>query len=220
MATDPRLAASRARPSANFNPPPIPQEKPTSPWIPFAISLLLLLACVGGLFFYIDTQFKSLESKLLKTNDFVIAMDKRLKNIEGTINSSNNEDASMGAKLLNLESRVSKAEKSVGWNASRIEKQITATEEVQSSVSGVSSKVNSQGSNISTNTTKIAELEQATSQDPSAALAEKVQTNTRAIETIDAHRSRMSSAIQKVQSDVARLIRLYEKDNPTAKRVQ
>ena len=47
----------------------------------------------------------------------------------------------------------------------------------------------------------------------------RVSTNTQSIEAIDAHRGRLGSAIQKVQGDTARLIRLYQKDNPSAKRV-
>lgn len=226
-ADEAKLSASRPRPSANYNPPPPPASKPTSPWIPFVISFFLIAGAAGGLFYYMDMQFKNLEGKLLKTNDFVINMDKRLKSIEDTIADSDAQaeqaGSSLTSKMLNLESRMSKAEKGIGWNSSRIGKQESTMESLNSSVSNVSSSMNAQASKISGNTSKIAELnskfDTLSGQDPTAALSAQVQSNQQAIETIDAHRSRMSSAIQQVQSDVARLIRLYEKDNPSAKRV-
>jgi len=222
------MPADRPRPSPNFNPAPMPpmaQDTPTSPWVPFIISFLLIAGSAGGLFYYMDEQFKKIEASILKTNDFVLDMNQRLKKIEGDIAASDaeadQEGSSLTSKMLNLESRVSKAEKNVGWNSSRISKQITDIENMQSTVDQVSSSVSSQSSKISANTAKIAEL--ANKEDGSAAvtaLGQQIEANKQAIDTIDAHRTRLSAAIQKVQSDTARLIRLYEKDNPTAKRVQ
>lgn len=227
MPADPRLSASRPpRASANYaQPPMMPPQQQSSPWVPFSIALVLILAVAGGLFFYMDMQFKNLEGKLLKTNDFVIKMDERLKKIEDNISQSDAqaqaEGSSLTSRLMSLENRVTKANKDIQWNNSRIEKQESATEEVKSSVSSVSSSVQAQNSKISANTSEIEALKANSGPNPDVAnLTAKVEANAQAIETIDAHRSRMSSAIQQIQSDVARLIRLYEKDNPTAKRVQ
>lgn len=225
-ADEAKLSATRPRPSANYAPPP-PGNQPTSPWIPFVISFLLIAGAAGGLFYYMDMQFKNLEGKLLKTNDFVINMDKRLKTIEDNIAASDAEaeeaGSSLTSKVMNLEARMVKAEKGIGWNSSRIGKQESTMESLNSSVRDVNSSMNAQASKISGNTSKIAELnskfDTLSGEDPTAALSAQVHSNQQAIETIDAHRSRMSSAIQQVQSDVARLIRLYEKDNPSAKRV-
>ncbi len=226
-----KLSATRPRPSGNFTPSPAPvaQNKTTSPWIPFSVSVVLLAATAGGLFYYMDQQIKSLqgiETKLLKTNEFVLAMDKRLKKIEDSIASSDAEaeaaGSSLTSKMLNLESRMSEAEKGIGWNSSRINKQTTSVETIETRLSELSSSVNSQSSKITENSNKIAQLsnQENPAEALTAQLSEQVESNRQAIETMDAHRSRMSSAIQKVQADVARLIRLYEKDNPSAKRVQ
>ncbi len=227
MATDPRLSASRPpRASANYaQPPMMPPQKQASPWVPFSIAFILILGVAGGLFFYMDMQFKNLEGKLLKTNDFVIKMDERLKKIEGSIADSDAqaqaEGSSLTSRLISLESRVSKLNKEAQWNSSRIDKQEGAVDEVKSSVSSVTSSVQAQSSKISSNTFEIQALKQNSGPSPDVTnLVSKVEANAQAIDTIDAHRSRMSSTIQQIQQDVARLIRLYEKDNPTAKRVQ
>lgn len=227
-ADEAKISATRSRPTPTMNQVPVIQEKPASPWVPFSFAIVLILATAGGLFYYMDMQFKSvkntLETKLLKTNDFVVAMDKRLKKIEDSISASDADadaqGSSLTSKMLNLESRLATAEKNVGWNSSRVAKQVDSITTMESSVSSMSATVNSQASKVSANTTRIEEL--ANKDTGAAAVAElskKVEANGQAIETIDAHRSRLSSAIQTVQSDTARLIRLYEKDNPSAKRV-
>lgn len=224
-ADEAKLSATRSRPSPTFAPAPIPQSAPTSPWIPFMISFVLIAGAAGGLFYYMDEQFKKIEASILKTNDFVLDMNQRLKKIEGDIAASdaqaNQEGSSLTSKMMNLESRLTSAEKNIGWNSSRVSKQVTDIENMQATVNDVSANVSSQSSKISANTAKITEL--ANKEDGSAAvveLSQKIESNSQAIQTIDAHRTRLSDAIQKVQSDTARLIRLYEKDNPTAKRVQ
>jgi len=239
-----KISATRSRPT--YSPTPIPQEKSLSPWIPFIVSFVLIAVTAAGLFFYMDEQFKKMEASLLKTNDFVLDMNQRLKKIEGDITASDAEaeqaGSSLTSKVMNLESRLAETEKSVSWNSSRITKQITDSEgiqttvnqvsnnmkEVQSTLNQLSENVSSQASKVSNNTIKIAEQADkiaalTNKEDGSAALTaltQKVETNTQAIGTIDAHRTRLSEAIQKVQADTARLIRLYEKDNPTATRVQ
>lgn len=224
-ADEAKLSATRSRPSPNFAPAPAPQNSSTSPWIPFMISFVLIAGSAAGLFYYMDEQFKKIEASILKTNDFVLDMNQRLKKIEGDIAASDAQadqaGSSLTSKMMNLESRVSAAEKSIGWNSSRVSKQVTDIESMQTSVSDVNTSVNKQSDKISDNSAKIAEL--SNKEDSSAAITElnqKVESNAQAIQTIDAHRTRLSDAIQKVQSDTARLIRLYEKDNPSAKRVQ
>lgn len=243
-ADEAKISATRSRP--NYNPIPMPQEKSPSPWIPFIVSIVLIAVTAGGLFFYMDEQFKKIEASILKTNDFVLDMNQRLKKIEGDITASDAEaeqaGSSLTSKVMNLESRLAEAEKSVSWNSSRTTKQIADIEAMQatvnqasdsikgmqSTVNQLSDSINSQASKVSSNTIKIAEQADkitalANKEDGSAAvtaLTQKVETNTQAIQTIDAHRTRLSEAIQKVQADTARLIRLYEKDNPTATRVQ
>ena len=65
MPADPRLSASRPpRASANYaQPPMMPPQQQTSPWVPFSIAFVLILGVAGGLFFFMDRQFKNLESK-------------------------------------------------------------------------------------------------------------------------------------------------------------
>src|SRR5690606_643091 len=151
-------------------------------WIPFMISFVLIAGAAGGLFYYMDEQFKKIEASILKTNDFVLDMNQRLKKIEGDIAASdaqaNQEGSSLTSKMMNLEARLTSAEKNIGWNSSRVSKQVTDIENMQATVNDVSTNVSNQSSKISANTAKINEL--ANKEDGSAAVAElsqKIESN-------------------------------------------
>ncbi len=238
MPTDTQHSAPRRNTQPAYTPPQ-PVEKQISPWIPFAITFLLITAVAAGLFFFIDSKFDESQTSLLKTNNFVVALDTRLKKIEDNIAQSdaqaNAEGSSLTGKLMNLETRIIEAEKNIESNKASTSRQASAVEEIRSSVNQVSNNLSDQNSKITANSTKVEALSQqitsvtntanaassaaTTASNSVETLDQKVQSNTQAIETIDAHRTRMSSAIQSTQADVARLIRLYEKDNPEVKRV-
>ena len=210
-----------------------------SPWIPFALSVILISAGLGGLYYYNDLETKKIKASLLKTNDFVMGLDKRVAILEDKLTKSDanadNAGSSITGKLINLENRLNTAEKSVAknnkgmsWNSNRIGKQNTSMEtletsvnEMEDSVTEVSASVDTQKRTVSSNTIEIQALADkvGTSVSTVNGMDKRVSTNTQSIEAIDAHRGRLGSAIQKVQGDTARLLRLYQKDNPSAKRV-
>lgn len=229
-----RPAARRPQPTY-APPPPPPAEKAVSPWVPFAVSVVLLISGLGGLFYYTDLELKKIHGSQLKTNDYVMGLNKRLTHLEDKISQTDADLSQSGSsitgKLINFESRLNQAEKSVaknvksvGWNSSRIGKQVTTLETMEADVDDMNVSVSTQQKTVSSNTIQI----QALSEKLGASgninakvtdIGKRVDSNSQSIDTIDAHRSRLGSAIQKVQGDTARLIRLYEKDNPSAKRV-
>jgi len=92
MATTGTPAAARRSTQPTYTPPPPPMAKPSSPWIPFSITFLLIAGVAGGLFYFIDMKFteskneaQAAQASLLKTNNFVMTMDARLKKIEDNI---------------------------------------------------------------------------------------------------------------------------------------
>jgi len=207
-------------------------EKTTSPWLPASLFFIVLFIATSGLSYFIKMefdkvhkQFKTAETTLINIQSTFTDLESRVKNIEDTINindaEANKAGKSITSKIVSIESRITKSEKNIGWNSSRLNKQKTTIEEYPNNLTNLESTLNTQIAEQNLSLSAFEEkLDRINEVEEIASKVEKdIASNKKNILTMEQQTKGLSTSIQKIQGDIARFIRLYEKEKPTVKRV-